>query len=194
MKAAECLVQASSDHDAARLRSCQGRGAGAWLQAIPSTENYRLKSPEFKIASYLRLGVPLPFSDCVRNCDCGVILDVFGYHLLTCKFGGGPVWQHNSLVSTWSKCLSELQIPNQTEPRNRYTNSDNRPDIVAFDCSDYSSVDLDVSMAHPLSGDAVKGAAVESGYAAKKRGQKGAKIQLTIVSVWLKTIINSACL
>ena len=82
MKAAECLVQASSDHDAARLRSCQGRGAGAWLQAIPSTENYRLKSPEFKIASYLRLGVPLPFSDCVRNCDCGVILDVFGYHFI----------------------------------------------------------------------------------------------------------------
>ena len=91
---------------------------------------------------------------------------------MTCKFGGGPVWQHNSLVSTWSKCLSELQIPNQTEPRNRYTNSENRPDIVAFDCSDYSSVDLDVSMAHLLSGDAVKGAAVESGYAAKKREAK----------------------
>ena len=62
MKAAECLVQASSDQDAS-----QGRGAGAWLQAIPSTENYSLKSPEFKIASYLRMGLPLPSSDCVRK-------------------------------------------------------------------------------------------------------------------------------
>ena len=177
MKAAECLVQASSDQDAARLRaarlrSSQGRGAGAWLQAIPSTENYSLKSPEFKIASYLRMGLPLPSSDCVRNCDCGVKLDSLGYHLLTCKFGGGPVWQHNSLVSTWSKCLNELQIPNQIEPRNRYTNSENRPDIVAFDPVDYSSADLDVSMAHPLSGDSMKGAAAESGYAAKKREMK----------------------
>ena len=109
MKAAECLVQASSDQDAARLRSSQGRGAGAWLQAIPSTENYSLKSTEFKIASYLRMGLPLPSSDCVRNCDCGVKLDSLGYHLLTCKFGGGPVWQHNSLVSTWSKCLKSYK-------------------------------------------------------------------------------------
>ena len=74
MKAAECLVQ-----------------AGAWLQAIPSTENYSLKSPELKVASCLRMGLPLPFSDSVRKCDCGVRLNTFGYHLLTCKFGGGPV-------------------------------------------------------------------------------------------------------
>ena len=54
----------------------------------------------------------------------------------------------------------------------RYTNSENRPDIVAFDPVDYSSADLDVSMAHPLSGDSMKGAAAESGYAAKKREMK----------------------
>ena len=51
-------------------------------------------------------------------------------------------------------------------------NSENRLDIVAFDPVDYSSVDLDVSMAHPLSSDSVKGAAAESGYAAKKREVK----------------------
>ena len=101
-----------------------------------------------------------------------VKLDTFGYHLLTCKFGGGPVWQHNSLVATWSKCLNELQLPNQIERRNRYTNSENRPDIVASDPVDYSSADLDVSMTHPLSGDSMKRAAAESGYAAKKREVK----------------------
>ena len=56
----------------------------------------------------------------------------------------------------------------------------------------YSSVDLDLSMTHCLSGHAVKGAQmVESGYPAKKRGQEGAEIQPATVSVWLKTIINS---
>ena len=43
---------------------------------------------------------------------------------------------------------------------------------MAFDPVDYSSADLDVSMAHPLSGDSMKGAAAESGYAAKKREMK----------------------
>ena len=51
MKAAECLVQTFSDQDASWLRSSQGRGAGACLQATPSTGYYSLKSPEFKISS-----------------------------------------------------------------------------------------------------------------------------------------------
>ena len=43
---------------------------------------------------------------------------------------------------------------------------------IAFDPVDYSSADLDVSMAHPLSSDSMKGAAAESGNAAKKRGDR----------------------
>ena len=30
------------------------------------------------------------------------------------------MWQHNTIVSTWAKCLDELNIPRQVEPRNRY--------------------------------------------------------------------------
>ena len=36
-------------------------------------------------------------------------------------------------MSTWAKCLDELNIPHQVEPRNRYTDSDNRPDITTYD-------------------------------------------------------------
>ena len=67
------------------------------------------------------------------------------------------------------ECLNELQIPNHIELRNRYTNSKNHPDTVTFNCSDYSSIELDVSVAHPLSGNTEQGAAVESPYAAEKK-------------------------
>ena len=170
VKAAELIAHAPSYRDGPRLRSTQGGGAGAWLQPITLSQNYVLKSSEFQIASCLGLGHPLPFSKYVTQCECGASLDPLGYHLLTCKFGGGPVWQHNCFVSTWSKCLKRVQLETQIEPSNKYTNSENRPDTVPFDSSNnYSSTELDVSMVHPLSGDTVNSAAVESGYAAKKR-------------------------
>ena len=98
----------------------------------------------------------------------------------------------HSLVATWSKCLNELQIPNQIELKNRYTDSENRPDIVAFDPVDYSSADLDVSMAHPSSGDFVKGGAAVSGYAAKKREvKKEEELQSANISFWLKVICSA---
>ena len=60
-----------------------------------------LKSSEFHVAAFLRLGIPLSYSQIVTKCDCGRSLDEHGYHLLTCKFSGVPVWQHNTIVSTW---------------------------------------------------------------------------------------------
>ena len=128
-----CIAQAPSDQDGARIRSCQGHGAGSRLQAIPLAPKFVLKPSEFQLASSLRLGIPLPFSQVVTQCDCGACLDKYGYHLLTCKYGGGPVWQHNTIVSTWAKCLDELSIPHQVEPRNRYADSENRPDVIAYD-------------------------------------------------------------
>ena len=48
--------------DADRLRSVQGKEAGAWLNAIPSREPLTLKSSEFRLAASLSLGkfVTLP--------------------------------------------------------------------------------------------------------------------------------------
>ena len=124
----------------------------------------------------------------MRNCDCGVMLDAFGFQFLTCKVGGGAVWQNNLLVSTWSRGPIETKLSQETDTLTRRI-----IEILLILTPIYSSEDLDVSMAHPLSANAVKGAAVESGYAAreKERGQERAKMQSATVSVWLKTI-NSA--
>ena len=163
------LASVVSDKDSARLQSLQGPYAGAWLDSIPSSRKFALSSPEFNLASCMRLGIPLPFGEWVANCECGSKLDAEGFHLLTCKSGGGPNWQHNSLVASWSDCLLDLGIHHRKEPRNRYSNSDDRPDIVVFDSENGSSLDLDVSFAHPWSKDYLKRTARICGFAAKKR-------------------------
>ena len=108
----------------------------------------------------------MPFKLCINKCECGVELDGTGYHLLTCKLGGGPVWQQDSIVSGWCSCLNELQLHHRKEPREQYTESENRPDILMYD---ESSTELDVSMAYPLSKKILNRASKESSYAAERR-------------------------
>ena len=93
----------------------------------------------------------LSFTNFINECDCGKELDKNGYHLLTCKYGGGPVWFHNCIVDAygWTECLSDLHIPYQVEPRHHYTNTDDRPDTTIFDIETGQTLDLDISLAHP---------------------------------------------
>ena len=89
LSAAHCLSSVPHRKDAARLRSAQGRGSGAWLEALPSSDTYALIAKDFCLPSFLRLVLPMPFKLCINKCECGVELDGTGYHLLTCKFGEG---------------------------------------------------------------------------------------------------------
>ena len=109
--AADLIANSQSERTAARLRSVQGRGAGGWLEVIPTSDKYAIRSNEFSLASHLRLGLALPFTNFINECDCGKELDKNGYHLLTCKYGGGPVWSHNCIVDGWIERLSDLHIP-----------------------------------------------------------------------------------
>ena len=88
--------------DADRLRSLGGKGAGAWLTAIPESTNFTFQQYEYCLARLLRLGLQSPAVSWIKKCECGAVLDDKGYHLLTCKKGGGPVWSHDS------SCLNGL--------------------------------------------------------------------------------------
>ena len=152
-KAQNLLDNFPTARDAAHLRSSKGKGAGAWLNAIPTLEVFALSSCEFRLASFLRLGLPMSLSNWTTTCNCGADIDDSGYHLLTCKTGGGPVWSHESISSIWSDCFRMLRIHHRREPRNRYTTTDNRPDIIFFDSDTGYNIDLDISLAHPWSSD-----------------------------------------
>ena len=166
---ADFIAKQTRERDIARMRSLQGRGAGAWLEAIPVSDKYAMEPSEFRLASCMRLGQAMPFGKWIDHCDCGCQLDEEGYHLLTCKRGGGPVWSHNRILSVWSECLNDLQIHHKKEPRNRYTETDDRPDIVVFDTDNGKNIDLDISLAHPWRRDVIKLAARDQGFAAKRR-------------------------
>ena len=105
---------------------------------------YILKPTEFHLASFMSLGIPLLFTKILKQCDCGVQLDEYRYHLLINLVVGlfGSIF--NTIVSTRSSCLDELNIPHEVEPRNRYADSEYRLDIVAFGSSDCSSTELDI--------------------------------------------------
>ena len=66
-----------------RMRSLQGRGVGAWLEAIPVSDKYAMEPSEFRLASCMRLDQAMPFGKWIDHCDCGCQLDEEGYHLLT---------------------------------------------------------------------------------------------------------------
>ena len=143
---------------------------------------FALNSCDFCLTSFLCLGLPIAFSSWTTTCNCGALIDDSGYHLLTCKTGGGLVWPHESISSVWSDCFRGLHVHHCREPRSRYTTTDNRPDIVFFDSDIGNNVDLDISLAHPWSSDIFPSSAGVSGVAAERRAdrkkQKYSKQQL----------------
>ena len=168
----ERINLAPNPKEAARLRSIQGRGAGAWIDAIPNSQKFALKPREFQLATFVRLGLPVDSSKWISKCDCGKPLDLEGYHLLTCKCGGGPMWTHNSIVNVWSECLSHLHVNHKKEPRERYCDSEDRPDISIIDPETGCDMELDVSLSHPWCVDILPNAAREDGAAAARREEK----------------------
>ena len=59
-KMSAMIEKAPSQRDAARLRSIQGKGAGAWLNAMPTSNKLALVSRDFRLAACLRLGLAMP--------------------------------------------------------------------------------------------------------------------------------------
>ena len=163
------LLGTENSHEVlARLGSVSGKGAGAFLQAIPTLNELAPKPAEFRLAACLRLGLHLPFQRMQDKCDCATHLDSFGYHLMTCKHGGGSVWAHDSIVSSWSECLKELAVLHKKEPKHRYLNSKGRLDILICDTGILSDQEMEISLAHPWSKVVIKKCVNLSGFVAKK--------------------------
>ena len=55
---------------------------------------------------------------------------------------------YDTIVAELSACLTELGIPHPTEPRNRYIQTDARPDITLYDIDSGVTYECDVSLAH----------------------------------------------
>ena len=130
----------------------------------------------------------------MSHCECGKVLNKDGYHPLSCKHEGDPIWQHDSVVSGWSECLREVGLHHRKEPRDRYTNNDCRPDIVVFDTDEGSNIDLDVAFAHPWSSEVLSKSTEEDEFAAsareKRKRKKYAKLALFCGGTTSPTLVS----
>ena len=60
----------------------------------------------------------MPIRHATSTCECGKGIDGDGdgYHLMTCKTGGGPVWTHGTLANTGVIVFSNLTSPIKESP------------------------------------------------------------------------------
>ena len=49
---ADFIAKQTRERDVARMRSLQGRGAGAWLEAIPVSDKYAMEPSEFRCTQW----------------------------------------------------------------------------------------------------------------------------------------------
>ena len=161
-----------SCHETPCFRSLQRKGAEAWLDSIPTSTKFALNAANFCLATRLRLGCDMPLATALDSCECSQSLDSKGYHLLTCKHGGGPIWTHGSIVNVWANCLSDLHVTHKTVPRDLYDCNHCRPDIVSFNPQSGTDVEWDISLANPWNGDILSLASKEDGAAADRREQQ----------------------
>ena len=86
------------------------------------------------------------------------------------------IWAHDSVTAVWSDCLHQLGVHHKKEPRNRYVETDRRPDIAIFDSGFLSNEELDISLAHPWNQEVVDIGAKRDGFAAKRQGEQNVKV------------------
>ena len=91
----EGLPECCNAQHRARLVSCGGPHAGAWLGAIPVCRHSTARDPVYRRALHVRLGVPLrELATGLVRCSCGETVDPYGYHYGSgCKKGNrGNAW------------------------------------------------------------------------------------------------------
>ena len=92
----------------ARLRSCSGPYAGAWLTTGPSTEQLRFTNSEMSCALRWRLGLSVLADASVCNGrGCNQRVDAHGHRRLACNRSGRAHGRHRGLIAAWRQVFVE---------------------------------------------------------------------------------------
>ncbi|CAI7742362.1 unnamed protein product [Closterium sp. NIES-53] len=136
----------------ARLTSLQGPHAEDWLAVAPSSQHLHLYPTEWKIATALRLGLPIPHLTTSHTCVCG-----FSYadlsiasQVLRCPTGNEPNRVHDAVKHEIHRIVKELGLPSQLE--DSHLLAGHCPDISFRDTNSGVTWALDVRVADPRHG------------------------------------------
>jgi hypothetical protein len=165
--AADALLAAAAPAAAARLQSTRRDNASGWLAVCDTEAGAWLSDAEFRIASRLRLGLPVRDGPCFcPSCDTQVEAD--GYHMLACKSGKHRV--HNAVRDRLHQLCCEALLPAHREGRpfasQGEPHADRRIDVVVPSGPDGRALLLDVAVTSPFTASSVAHAANAPGGAA----------------------------
>ena len=90
----------------ARLRSCGGPSAAAWMTAVPATQATALSNEEFLCSMRRRLGLGVVPEQCACE-GCGREVDLHGHHRAACGRTGRVHARHTSQVAAWRQVFVE---------------------------------------------------------------------------------------
>ena len=69
-------------------------------------------------------------------------------------------------MSVWSECLISLHLTRKCEPRDRYVNSNNRPNILVCNSETGLNIERNAALAHPYTAGNLSRASTTAGSAA----------------------------
>ena len=172
------LLEGADDASQARIRSCGGRGAGAFLVVHPAaSDRTGVSDGAWQFAVRGRLGLPtcVAGSRCKvwnkrRQRPCGEGLDAAGDHVVACRCGGHKTFRHSRLVCLLRSILRESGAsvePTEVPVRawHDVDGADGRLDVAATIRG--QRVFYDVTVCHTRAQHVVRRAAADDGAAAK---------------------------
>jgi hypothetical protein len=143
----------------ARIHSCAGQYAGAFLRAIPHRTSTLMTPGEFQAACLFRLGMNLPFIPAHLRCDCKrhPLVGNLGEHFHVCAKGNERQSKHNDLVISIRHLCTMAGIETRLEPRGCFPmhTQELRPDLLLINPNLSSlappgrDIALDVTITHP---------------------------------------------
>ena len=108
---------------AARIRSCSGGAASAFLEALPTTHDLRIANSAMAWELRLRLGIQImPLNNAGRRCACGAALRGAqdADHALVCdKQSGVRTLRHDNLNKVWCGVARCAGVASAVEPKLR---------------------------------------------------------------------------
>jgi hypothetical protein len=154
------------DADRARLASCTGPHAAAFLNAFPTNAVSKQPWPKGRFLTVLQLRVGLPITAIVAmsvrgpvKCMCGSVIGVDGTHCLTCPHGGHPTFRHDKVVNELCYIMQHARLNPKTEQHTHLRQTANGQlsrgvaDIVTAPTSTSSQdhrISVDVTIVQPV--------------------------------------------
>ena len=162
------LTLAPNKVEKASLLAVSSENSSDWLYALPiASLGLKLDPMTLKISCGLRLGSPICHQ---YHCVCGVLVEPFGRHGLSCRFQMGRRSRHDQINNLLKRALVQAKISAINEPSNLSRQDGKRPDGLTLTTWKYSKCLIwDTTVADTVSQSYVDQCSKNAGAAAETR-------------------------